>query len=493
LKLNVNSIKFRLWLYFTLFIAFTMAAIWLLQTVFLEPYYEYMRTSDLQSATDQIIQAYGADGFEATAEKISYNENIAINLFDAEGNALYEANTFGIRAPFAPPPISDIAVAMEETGSNTARDNKEEDAKEYFVSQLFKKSVAALEAQEDHILLMKVDNAQFKSSILFNVTKINGNYLFVSTEIRPIDATANIIESQLKLITLAVFLMAALISILVAISISKPLSSITVASRQLLEKKFPDDCSGGSYAETQELAETLRKTAGELLKAEKLRREFIGNISHDLRTPMTMIRAYAEAVRDLPNDDPERQKNDLTVIIRESDRMSELIMDLLELSKLESGDTGLALSAVSLTGLIRETVMSYKIYSDRDDFSLTFDYDAEVTCVADRKKIAQVLHNLVFNAICHVGEDKMVEVRQIRNGNKVRIEIRDNGEGIPADKLPFIWDRYFKIESNTTRKTEGTGLGLAIVKSSLEMHGAAFGAGSKPGEGTTFWFELDCL
>ena len=483
MKLNLSSIKFRLWLYLTLFLVFVMAAIWMLQTVFLEPYYEFVRTSDVKSAGAEISKAYQGSNFKTFAEEISYKDNIVINIFDTAGNLVYEANSFGIRGPFSQAPTNSDVPKQVMEGQKT------------FQKEFFKSSVTALNKQDNKEILLKFSDSKFNdpkfdSSVLLYVTKVTDGYLFVSTEIRPIDATAKIIESQLMIITIIVFILAALMSILISISISRPLSRITLASRELANKRFPDDCKGGSYSETRELAETLRKTATELNKAENLRKEFIGNISHDLRTPMTMIKAYAEALRDLPNETEERRNSDLSIIIHESDRLAEMIKDLLELSKLEAGINNTEDMEFSLTDLVKEVLASYNLYMKRDGYKLVFDYKDNIIIVSDKKKLEQVLHNLIFNGIIHIGKDLTVTVKQLRSNDKIRIEVIDSGDGIPEDKIESIWDRYFKIEQNTGRSSEGSGLGLAIVKSALESLKSDFGVYNSETGGAVFWFEL---
>ncbi|MEI8216360.1 MAG: HAMP domain-containing sensor histidine kinase [Eubacteriales bacterium] len=484
MKFNLSSIKFRLWLYLTIFIVFVMAAIWMLQTVFLEPYYEFVRTSDLKSAGAEIAKAYGENDFKTYAEEVSYKDNIVINIFDLQGNSVYEANSFGIRGPFGQAP------------GNTDVPKQVKEGQQTFQKEFFANSVAALNKQDNKEILLKFSDSKFNdpkfdSSVLLYVTKVADGYLFVSTEIRPIDATAKIIESQLMIITIIVFILAALMSILIAISISRPLSKITLASRELANKRFPDDCKGGSYAETRELAETLRKTAADLNKAENLRKEFIGNISHDLRTPMTMIKAYAEALRDLPDETQERRNSDLSIIIHESDRLAEMIKDLLELSKLEAGINNTEFMEFSITDLVKEVLGSYNLYKNRDNYNLLFDYKDNIVVVSDKKKLEQVLHNLIFNGIIHTGKDLTVTVRQISSNDRIRIEVLDSGDGIPDDKIDSIWERYFKIEQNTGRTSEGSGLGLAIVKSALESIKSDFGVYNSENGGAVFWFELN--
>lgn len=163
--------------------------------------------------------------------------------------------------------------------------------------------------------------------------------------------------------------------------------------------------------------------------------------------------------------------------------------DLLELSRMQAGHVSLTPAPINLTALIESVLSSYKLYADRDGYDIRFEHDGELTVSADEKRILQVMHNLLINAINHTGADKRVSVRQTAQPDSVHIEVCDTGEGISSEELPYIWDRYFRAAKPRKRPVAGSGLGLAIVKAVLEQHGARYGVLS--GEnGSIFWFEL---
>ena len=168
--------------------------------------------------------------------------------------------------------------------------------------------------------------------------------------------------------------------------------------------------------------------------------------------------------------------------------MTTLVNDMLDLSKMQSGAQKLSPSFFDLTESVRDILGRYNKLTDYD---IRFTADRDVTVYADELKISQVVYNLVNNAITYTGEDKVVRLKQSEHDGKVRIEVRDTGEGIDQDKLKDIWERYYKVDKAHKRAQVGTGLGLSIVKTILDMHGGAYGVQSEQGVGSTFWFELD--
>ncbi len=237
------------------------------------------------------------------------------------------------------------------------------------------------------------------------------------------------------------------------------------------------------YREIGELNATLNTAAYELSRVEELRRELIANVSHDLRTPLTMITGFAEMIRDLPGENtPENAE----VIVEESNRLTRLVSDLLDLSKLQSGVKPVAKSRFCITNSLTDMITRIERLTGTDRISC--EAVESVFVEADEIQIQQVIYNLLTNALTH--SDGRVDVRQITGRQSVRIEVADCGEGIAEADLPYVWDRYYKIDKTHKRALVGTGLGLSIVKGVIDAHGGQYGADSALGAGSVFWFEL---
>ena len=189
-------------------------------------------------------------------------------------------------------------------------------------------------------------------------------------------------------------------------------------------------------------------------------------------------------MRDLPG---ENTPENVQIIIDEATRLSTLVNDVLDLSKLQAGVVPMQCSVFNLTASVRQILTRY---TKLTDYHIVFYASEDVYVHADELKISQVVYNLVNNALTYTGPDKSVTLRQTVEDEKVRISVSDTGDGIPQDKLNDIWERYYKVDKAHKRAQVGTGLGLAIVKMILDMHGGEYGVRSQEGVGSTFWFEL---
>ena len=218
-----------------------------------------------------------------------------------------------------------------------------------------------------------------------------------------------------------------------------------------------------------------------------MQNELIANISHDLRTPLTLIEGYAEAMRDLPD---ENTPENMQVIIDETRRLSTLVNSVLDLHTVRSKLGSIECRKYCLTDSIRGSMARYAKLTEQDGYHIVFEPTEDVTVCADEMQVQQVIYNLINNALTYTGPDKTVTVYQRIYQDTVRIEVRDSGEGISEEDLPFIWDRYYRGSKPHRRARIGSGLGLSIVKNILESHGIAYGVSSVSGEGSTFWFEL---
>ncbi|MEG0291173.1 MAG: ATP-binding protein [Anaerovoracaceae bacterium] len=315
--------------------------------------------------------------------------------------------------------------------------------------------------------------------------------LYVLAPLYPVSSTITILSHQLFNILLILIVLAFILSYFLSSRIAKPIKSINRSAKHLANGEYGITFSSDlGYSEINDLANTLNKASLELEKSVVLQKDLMANVSHDLRTPLTMVKSYAEMIRDLSGDIPEKRNAHLQVIIDESDRLNTLVNDVLTLSTIQAGTLTLAVKAFSLKELIQTIIQPYEILEETEGYSIQFNCRNDVLVKGDPDRIKQVVSNLLTNAIKYCGEDKKIFINLKRWGKKVHCEVVDHGVGIKPDELPYVWERYYKTSSNHVRQTKGSGLGLSIVKQILLAHNSRFGVESKVGRGTTFWFEL---
>ena len=312
--------------------------------------------------------------------------------------------------------------------------------------------------------------------------------IMLNSELTPLRATVQTLRMQFVWIAVIFVGLALLMAMVFARSIISPIVRMNQSAKQLAKGNYDVQFEGEGYRETRELAETLNYASKELSKNDRLQKELIANVSHDLRTPLTMIKGYSEIMRDIPG---ENTPENMQTIIDETERLSELVNGLLDISRLQADAAELIPEPFDLTEQVQTSVERYDKLRSQDGYSVLFEYDRHVFVNADRAMMLRVLYNLINNGINYAGEDKTVTVRQECFGNKVRISVIDHGAGIAEEQIPLIWDRYYKVDRVHKRAVVGTGLGLSIVKTVLERHGAAYGVESQVGKGSTFWFELE--
>lgn len=245
--------------------------------------------------------------------------------------------------------------------------------------------------------------------------------------------------------------------------------------------------NGRGYREITELSDTLNVTAQALGRVDRLRKDLVANVSHDLRTPLTMIIGYGEVMRDIPG---ENTPENIQIIVDEAQRLSLLVDDLLNLSQVEAGVRRMEKSRFNLTEEIRKTLSRYQKLVEQQGYTVAFKAEGDAWVYADQVKIGHVVYNLINNAISFTGEEKKVTVCQNITASQVRIDVIDYGVGIPPEEMDSIWNRYYSKKTPHRRAVIGTGLGLSIVKEVLQLHNAAFGVDSKPEKGSDFWFIL---
>ncbi len=204
-----------------------------------------------------------------------------------------------------------------------------------------------------------------------------------------------------------------------------------------------------------------------------------------------MIKSYAEMIKDISGNNPQKRDEHLQVIIDEADRLNGLVNDLLTISRMQSGKMTLHRHDFNITEAAQMILNTYRIMEEEEGYTFHLNAPANFIVNGDEDKIKQVISNLFTNAIKFCGEDKTVVITLKKRGRFVVCRVEDHGVGIAAEELDHVWDRYYKASSNMVRATEGSGLGLSIVKEILTLHKVNYGVESTLGSGTTFWFELN--
>lgn len=321
-------------------------------------------------------------------------------------------------------------------------------------------------------------------------SKDEGSILYLFSTLFPVASTVSILKRQLIIVTLISLLITLIVSAILSRKIIRPLSDIRKAATRLSNGEYGIDFKGEHYSEIIDLGNTLTYTSHELEKSEKLQKDLIANISHDLRTPLTMVKSYAEMIRDLSGDNPEKRNKHLAVIIDETDRLNQLVDDMFTLSKMQSGIIKLEKKDFDLAKCISEIFKTYEILVENDGYDISLSIPEHVIVNGDELKIGQVISNLINNAVKYCGDDKYIRISLKEKDGYALFSVSDHGAGIPEDQLDNVWERYYRVSSNYHRSTKGTGLGLSIVKEILLLHDSKYGVESKLGEGSTFWFTL---
>ena len=298
------------------------------------------------------------------------------------------------------------------------------------------------------------------------------------------------ILNQYLYIAAIVIFIALIVAMFLARRISLPIVKMKDEANKLAQGDYNAKFETNSFSEINDLASTLDDATDKLSKVNELRKDLVANVSHDIKTPLTMIKAYAEMIKDISGDDPKKRNEHLDVILQETEYLNKLVTDMSELSKLQSGVIEINRDNFDLKECVNKVVLLLSQAISEKNIKLILDLD-DCFVYADEIKLSQVIYNFLSNALKYSDADSKITVRIRDSEDKVRLEVIDNGNGISEEALPYIWDRYYKVDKNFNRSVNSTGLGLAIAKAILEAHKAHYGVESKLGEGSTFWFELD--
>ncbi len=482
--LNRLGIRGRTFIYFLIFTTALLALLWVFQIALLPSFYQLKKTQMLTATVNTLAQNIDNPDLQLLADRISEANDVMVLILNEQGESLIASS-----APRdgASQRISNLDLHRY---INQAKAQTSTIYQTYSNSNMDDMRMNGYDVNRFSGPVPPASHGLARSMIAVRqVSTQDGTpwYILLNTQVTPVEATVHTLSSQYLFIAGFMVLLSFLLSLVLSRRIAQPIIDTSEAAVELSEGRFQPAVTSVSYREIRDLNQTLTKAAKDLRRVEDMQRELIANISHDLRTPLTLIEGYAEAMRDLPG---ENTPENMQVIIEETRRLTSLVNTVLEYSAGKNGMINIEPSVHNLTQGIRRILTRYRKLTEQDGYHILFQYDREVTVNADEMKMGQVVYNLVNNALTYTGDDKTVSIAQSVSGGIVRLSVKDSGEGISPEELPFIWDRYYRGQKLHKRAAVGTGLGLSIVKGILDAHRLHYGVESAAETGTTFWFEL---
>lgn len=469
-KRHVAGISWRLFGLLIIFVTLILIVIWIFQIVLLNRFYENSKLEEFDETEKIIYDSLGSDEALKTAVLgRSVETDTCIRVFRIAD---------GVAENIADADVSMGCYIHHLSGKSLYR------LYEYAAENggVYTRRISPNKAQSKVLTTIKVTLIEDSDGTKYAIMQ--------DSELIPLNATVKTLERQFGWIMCVLIMGALVMALILSRLICIPMERMSRSAKRLAKGDYDVDFSGGSYREAEELADALNYAADELAKNDNLQKELVANISHDLRTPLTMIKGYSEVMRDIPD---ENTPENVQVIIDETERLTELVNDMLDLSKIRAGTRKPEMEVFDLTETVGAVLQRYEKFKEKEQYIILFEKQENIAVKADRTMILQVVYNLVNNALNYTGEDKTVIIRQTVTGKKVRISVTDSGVGIAKEDIPYIWDRYYKVDKVHKRAVVGTGLGLSIVKGILESHGAVYGVESELGKGSTFYFELDAI
>lgn len=438
---------------------------WLLQIAFIEPYYEQYRLSEIEKVNSEIAYRVVDSAIELDSTELSNvvgREMMCVDIMNDTARTL---------------------VNSDNLGSTCVIDGISKPALLQFINN-------AKEAPRNEFSIKFTNNNTNQGMYLMvrgvMVAEDEYVYIFTNAPLEMVDSTVYVLRRQFGLLTLLVFSVATIVSLLLSRRLSYPISNMTKSAKKLATGNYDIAFEGEGYEEVIELSETLNYATSEFQKTDELRRDLVANVSHDIKTPLTMIKAYAEMIQDISGEKPTLREEHLNVILEETNHLERLVNDMLTLSKYESNAYTINLEKYRLSNQVNNTIGLFKGLDINFDVSVGKD----IFVYADEVKMGQVLYNYINNASKYVGDDKLILIKAEVVGNTVKVSVTDNGPGIDPEILPYIWDRYYKVGKNFSRNHSNSGLGLSIVKAICIANNSEYGVQSELGEGSSFFYTV---
>lgn len=449
MKLNRRSIGFIIQKYFILFIVGVITLLWVFEVVLLNPIYKEVKIREIQN----IAQNLKNESYEYY-EDIGLGSNSLIVLYEDGGlEKYYGPKKMGflqtLEYQFY---LEELKVGQEKT--ITATITSVDPSKEPM--------------EEKIVVLVKVTEKHMYA---------------VYTMIRPPESIIQTNQYIIILTSILLLVYSVIISTVINKKISKPIMELNDNAKKIKDNIDATTFKGQGYHEIEELTQTLNEMREAISKVDMLRNELIGNVSHDLKTPLTMIGGYAEMMKDIPM---ERNEENLDIVIEETRYLTSLVNDLLDMSSLQNELIEIIPENTEIRSIAEKIITRFKAYYP--ERSLKLEAKEEIELLTDPKLFQQILYNLINNAIQHTDTDILVRITEDKEYHK--IEVIDYGKGMDEEVLKTIWERYYSTKLDHQRSKGNSGLGLSIVRNIFQKMSYPYGVQSEENMGSIFWFKI---
>ena len=517
--------------------AFLIALCWIINQVFLERYYQRNKVSMLSESYQLVNQVMGADKTlsDEAAESMekteaSYNVNIYVisDIYSLFGKMMVrysyplevDSGDFDIAGIFKNDRYDRVSRALVGYFMTNSRENDEgvvdENGNPVNAPEMPSQSAPQLlTTKEGAFDVYKLYDRAIDSYYIDLVGFLdNGNLVFIRSNYENIQESVTISSKFLAIVGILTIVIGAVFMLIVSSSFTKPILELAHISERMagldFNSKYEDtkrrDEIGQLGNSINKMSEKLESTITDLKTAnielekdiahkveiDELRKEFLSNVSHELKTPISLIQGYAEGLKDNINDDAESREFYCDVIIDESRKMNNMVKKLLSLNEIEFGSNKLELERFDIVALVRGIASSIDILAGQRQVSVVFNEHEPVYVWADQGLIEEVVTNYLSNALNHALGERVIDIRFTMHESKVRVSVYNTGEQIPEDMMDKLWVKFFKIDKARTREYGGSGIGLSIVKAIMEQHRERYGVINHQ-NGVEFYFELDTL
>lgn len=409
---------------------------------------------------------------------------------------------------------NNISIAVIDSEYNVVYTNVRE--KQMMVVQLFgylydKSHQEVLEKTDSYDICKSVDPQNNTEYLSMWGSFDNGDIFIMRSPLESIRSAVMIFNRFIGVVGGCVILVSVLLAWYFSKRITEPIMELATLSQKMADLDFDAKYTSGGSNEIgvlgenfNRMSERLEQTISNLKEAnyklqkdieqkekrENMRSEFLGNVSHELKTPIALIQGYAEGLKEGVNDDPESREFYCEVIMDEAGKMNRMVKNLLALNQLEFGEDDVQFERFDITSLISGVLQSLDILIEQKEAQVIFRHKNPVYVWADEFKVEQVVRNYVNNALNHVDGEKVIEIKITKENDMAKITVFNTGTPIPEEDLPHIWEKFYKVDKARTREYGGNGIGLSIVKAIMDSFGKGYGAINHT-NGVEFWFELD--